>query len=54
MDSRDEKNEQWPEYGKSVYVPENIYHSYQNYIEMMKKALCEFHKVRDEIILLDN
>jgi len=49
MDSQGKKSEQLPEYDKSVYVPEDVYHSYHNILEMMKKAQCEFHKVKDEI-----
>ena len=49
MDSQGKKGEQLPEYDKSVYVPENIYHSCHNILEMMKEAQREFHKVKDEI-----
>jgi len=54
MDKQDKKSEQWPEYGKSVYVPEDIYHSYHNFFETMKKAHREFHKVRDDVKPVEN
>jgi len=54
MDSQDKKSEQLPEYDKSVYVPEHIFHSYHNILEMMKKAQDEFHKVKDEMKPLEN
>jgi hypothetical protein len=49
MYSQDKTNEKWAEPGKSVYVPDDLYHSFQNIFEMMKEAQRELHKVRDEM-----
>ena len=49
MDSQDKKNEQTPEQSKSVYVPDELYHSFHNIFEMMKEAQRELHKVREEM-----
>jgi len=54
MDSQDKKSEQLSEYDNPVYVPEDIYNSYHNILEMMKKAQNEFHKVKDGIKPLEN
>ena len=35
--------------GEAVFVPDDIYHSFQNIFEMMKEAQRELHKVRDEM-----
>lgn len=49
MDSQDKKNEQLAEQDKPVYVPEDIYNSCHNILEMMMKAHQEFHKVKEEM-----
>jgi len=48
MDSQDKKCE-WPEPGESVYVPDDVYHSFHNIFEIMKNAQSELHKVREEM-----
>ena len=54
MDSQDQKNEQWAEPGKSVYIPDDLYHSFNNIFEMMKDAQRELHKVREEMKPIDH
>ena len=49
MDSQNQRTEQLPESDKSIYVPDDLYRSFHNIFELMKKAQCELHEVKDEM-----
>jgi len=49
MDSQNQRTEQLPENDKSIYVPNDLYRSFHNIFELMKKAQRELHEVKDEM-----
>ena len=49
MDSENQRTEQLPENDKSIYVPDDLYHSFQKVFEMMKEAQRELHEVKDDM-----
>ena len=49
MDSQNQRTEQLPENDKSIYVPNDLYHSFHNIFEKMKKAQRELHEVKDDM-----
>ena len=54
MDNQDNHDEQRADRDKAVYVPDEIYHSFQNIFERMKDAQRELHQVREEMETIKN
>ena len=38
---------------ETIYVPDEIFHSFHNIFELIKEAQCELHKIRDEMKPVD-
>ena len=52
-DSKQTQRRQLPN-DEVVFVPDELYHSFQNVFEMMKDAQRELHKVRAEMKPIEN
>ena len=53
MDSQDKTFDKWAD-DEVVYIPDDLYHSFQNIFEMMKDAQRELQKVRKEMKPIEN
>jgi hypothetical protein len=54
MDSQDKKSKLWSDHDRTVYVPDDLYHSFQNIFEQMEEAQKMLHRVRDEMKPVEN